>query len=363
MSDVSGQRQGREDRLRVRRQERPSASALRTVVPPWAASRLLVLVVALLAVATGPGRPARALSGWDGAWYADIAREGYGFSHGGKTPHPFFPLLPLALRLGSTVGLPPWLAGVLLSNAALLVGLLGLHRLVSRRFGDGPARLAVWALAFFPGAAPLSMVYPEATMLALATWTFAFAEEGRTGVAGVLAALAAFARPNGAAVAISLAGGFALERDPVSAARVALPAAAAVLAWMAFLGWTTGDPLAFVHAKAAWAETTIGGVLAGRDTLPKLDLGVFAVAAATLLAAARRLPASWLGFAALWILPSLFLGILGMPRYVSACFPVFAAVGLLLAGAPRAIDGALLATGASGLAFLAWRIASGRMIP
>lgn len=322
-----------------------------------------MLAVLLLGAGPGPGRVARAVSGWDGAWYADISREGYSFTSGGRTPHPFFPLLPLALRLGSTLGLPAWLAGAMLSNVALLSGLFGLHRLVRRRFGAAPARLAAWSLAFFPGAAPLSMVYPEAAMIALATWSFAMAEERRSGAAGLLAAAAALLRPNGAAVAISLACGFALSRDARAALRALLPSALAVVAWMAFLARATGDPFAFVHAKAAWAETTLGGVLAGSDTLPKLDLGMFGIAVTLLLGTSRRLPASWLVFAALWIVPSLFLGILGMPRYVSACFPVFAAAGLLLARFPRTIDGPLLAAGASGLAFLAWRIASGRMMP
>ncbi len=347
------------------RPKQPGAApdAWADVLPAWAASRLVVLVAALVAVPPGPGRLAHALCGWDGDWYSDVAREGYGFEHEGQTPYPFFPLLPLALRVGAAAGLPPWLAGAALSHAALLLGLAGLHRLVARRFGTPVARRATWALAFFPGAAPLSMVYPESSMLALATWSFALAEDGRVSAAGFLAAAASLLRPNGAAVAIALGFGAVLARDLAGAVRLALPAALAVAAWMTFLARTTGDPLVFVHAKAAWAETTLGGVLAGRDVFPKLDLGVFASACAVLLATARRLPASWLAFAALWIVPSLFLGILGMPRYVSICFPVFAAAGLLLGRVPRAASGALLGIGAAGLAFLAWRIASGRMMP
>jgi len=340
-----------------------SPGLAREILLPWALSRLVVLAGAIAGAPAGPGRLARALCSWDGDWYSDIAREGYGFVRGAQTPHPFFPLLPLVLRAGGVLGLPSWLVGTLLSHVALLVGLAGLHRLVGRRFGATPARFATWSLAFFPGAAPLSMVYPEASMLALATWTFAAAEEGRPGRASVLAAAAALLRPNGAAVAIALATGRLLAGDAVAAVRVALPAALAVGGWMALLARTTGDPLAFVHAKAAWAETTLGGVIAGRNVLPKLDLAAFALAAGCLLACARRLPPSWLAFAVLWIVPSLFLGILGMPRYVSSCFPVFAAAGLLLARAPRAIDGGMLATGGAGLAFLAWRIASGRMMP
>jgi len=137
----------------------------------------------------------------------------------------------------------------------------------------------------------------------------------------------------------------------------------AILGWMLFLHGRTGDPLAFLHAKAAWSEISLGGIVAGRDPFPKLDLAAFVFAAAVLLVAAPRLPLAWLLFAALWLLPSLLLGILGMPRYVSVCFPVFAAAGLLLGRAPASARLGILAVSAAGLLMLAVRISSLRMMP
>lgn len=344
--------------------------ALRRVLPAWLASRACVLVATLAAAAPVPGTLGeRALSPWDGRWYADIARLGYSFAHEhpgsplAQTPYPFFPLLPLALRSGSQLGLPPWLVGAILSHAALLVGLCGLYVLVTRHFGQPAAQRAVWSLAFFPGAAPLSMVYPEAAMLAFATWTFVLAEEGRVLPAGWLAACAALVRPNGAAVAIAAASGLALARRLPAALAMTAPTVVAILGWMLFLHGRTGDPLAFLHAKAAWSEISLGGIVAGRDPFPKLDLAAFVFAAAVLLVAAPRLPLAWLLFAALWLLPSLLLGILGMPRYVSVCFPVFAAAGLLLGRAPASARLGILAVSAAGLLLLAVRISSLRMMP
>src|ERR1700674_4283738 len=72
----------------------------------------------------------------------------------------FFPLYPLGLRTISWFGLPPVLAGVLLSLLALMFALYGIHRLttlelaragrlVMRRAGSGDvARLAVMITAF-----------------------------------------------------------------------------------------------------------------------------------------------------------------------------------------------------------------------
>ena len=52
-----------------------------------------------------------------------------------------------------------------------------------------------------------------------------------------------------------------------------------------------------------------------------------------------------------------------MPRYVSVCFPVFAAAGLLLGRAPASARLGILAVSAAGLLMLAVRISSLRMMP
>ena len=130
--------------------------------------------------------------------------------------------------------------------------------------------------------------------------------------------------------------------------RVVLPAAIGVALWMAWLWSQTGDALAFVHAKAAWREVTLASLLAGADTVPKADLAPLALAAVVLALAWRRLPVEWLLFAALALLPSLGLGILGMPRYAAACFPVSVAAGIVLARLPRSGRVAALGCAARG---------------
>jgi hypothetical protein len=137
---------------------------------------------------------------------------------------------------------------------------------------------------------------------------------------------------------------------------VALPAALAVAAWLAWLWLRTGDPLIFVHAKGAWHEVTLASLLAGRDRLPKLDLAALAFALPVLAVAWRRIPAGWLILAAATLLPPLALGVLGMPRYTAACFPLFFACGVVLARLPRPARAVVLAGFAAGLLFLGRRI-------
>jgi hypothetical protein len=337
-----------------------AASRWAAVLVPWALSRGALFLIAERAVHLRDRHPAgpHAFAVWDGPWYADIAAGGYGWAHSnGETPYPFFPLLPALLRLGSELGLSAIDFGALLNHVVFLVALLGLYEITRERFGASSAALAAWSLALFPGSAPFTMVYPESIFLACAVWGFHAVERGRDGRAALLAALAALVRPNGLVVALGLALAAALEsRSWRRPARLALPAAACVALWMAWLWATAGDPLAFVHAKSAWHEVTLLSILEGRDPVPLRDLAPLGFAVVVLAATWRRLPAAWLGFAALCLLPSLALGILGMPRYTSVCFPVFAAFGTLLARWPLPLRVAALGTSAVLLLLFAERV-------
>ena len=54
-------------------------------------------------------------------------------------------------------------------------------------------------------------------------------------------------------------------------------------------------------------------------------------AVVAIVAARDRIPRSWSVLTALYLMPSLALGIIGMGRYAGECFPPFAAGGELLA--------------------------------
>lgn len=342
----------------------PATRLLVAVLLPFLVGRLVVMVLAFHA------RTARGLGGiasfavWDGAWYAEIARAGYGFTLGnGETPYPFFPLLPALMRGGMFVGLSPVATALLLNHLVFLLALWGLFLLVRAHGSELEATLACWSLALYPGSAPLTLVYPCTILLACSVWGFLLLERNRDGAVATLAAVAALVRPNGLVLPIAL-GFAALRRSGLErAVRVVLPAAVAVALWLAWLWWRTGDPLIFATAKAAWHEVTIGALLAGDERPPKIDLAALAFAISVLVLAWRRLSADWLLYAALALLPSLGLGILGMPRYTAACFPLFVAAGIVLARLPRPLRVTALACSAAGLVFLAQRILLTRHMP
>ena len=70
---------------------------------------------------------------WDASWYLVIAHYGYRPELGSFTSArtAFFPLYPLGLRAIASFGVPPVLAGVLVSLLALSLALYGIHRLTA----------------------------------------------------------------------------------------------------------------------------------------------------------------------------------------------------------------------------------------
>ena len=335
------------------------------VLLPWALSRgALYLLAQYLGALQGRTREA-VFALWDGAWYLRIAHDGYGFTTSrGETPYPFFPLLPGLLHSADALGMSPIVAGVVLNHLVFLLALWGVYDITRAHGTPLEATLASWSLAFFPGSVPLTLLYPCTIFLACSVWAFRALELERDAGAATLVAVAALARPNGAILAISCAwGALRASRSWQRPLRVVLPAAIGVVLWMAWLWSQTGDALAFVHAKAAWREVTLASLLAGTDPVPKADLAPLALAALLLALAWRRLPGEWLVFAALALLPSLGLGILGMPRYAAACFPVSVAAGIVLARLPQSSRVVALGCAALALFLVAQRIFVAEQMP
>ena len=317
------------------------------VVAAWAVSRIVVAAGLLLG---GSGADRRfSWSGfvaWDGQWYLRAARLGYGPAPapGVESPWPFFPALPVALRVLEALHLPAAAVVVASNHLLLLVAMVGVWRLADRRLGRSVATWSVWALAVFPMAAVFSMLYPSSIFLASSVWTFELAERRRWAWCGAVAALATMARPNGAVpvlvLTIAVFVTAASDRRWRRAAVVVGPSAVLVTVWLAVCAVRTGNPFVFVTAKAAWREHTV--VATVRELVAHPELGPLAVhvslglvAVVVLRLAWSRLPSSWRVFAVIAIGLPVVTGVVGLGRYANECFPVVIAGGVVLAGLPR----------------------------
>lgn len=256
---------------------------------PWAAAFLdaLVAVATVHVVQKGttflavllhpPERPrpfpmpfaserfAETFTAWDSGWYFDIASRGYYWNPDGQSSLAFFPLYPMLMRAlawpfgGGDRAI--WTAGIVLSYAALLLGLAVLHRLTAATFGGDreAARRTVLYVAVFPFAYFFTQVYTESLFLLTSVSAVAAASFSRWGWAGVFGALATLTRPNGILVAVPL-GLLALAGRP-RLAELARRAFALTLVPLAFLGYCafayrlSGDPFGWLRAQAHWGYT------------------------------------------------------------------------------------------------------------
>ena len=233
---------------------------------------------------------------WDASWYLVIAHYGYRPELFPFTAErtAFFPLYPLGLRSISWLGVPPVLAGVMLSVAALAAALYGIHRLTTlelaaspslARIGSGDvARLAVLLTAFAPMAFFFSAVYSESLYLALSVGVFWFARQGRWAWVGVLGGLAAATRSTGLALAVPALMlylyGPRRDRPPdlVHRARSLLPRyrlrpdvlwlgllPAGLAVYIGYLALAGGDGLSPFHVQQVWDRHFAGPYLGAWD--------------------------------------------------------------------------------------------------
>jgi hypothetical protein len=346
----------------------------REVVWAWIVSR----VVAAAALTTGNsiahGRvDGHALTGWDGRWFLAIAEHGYGhgrpahwFLH--ETPWPFFPLLPGLARMLMLAGVPAPVGIVLINNVAFLVALAGVYRLVSRQLTSGVAAWAVWALALWPGSVTSVMGYSGGLFLAGSVWAFTLVDEDSFALAGGAALIAVAARPNGALVLVALvpatidaARQVGSWRRPVLS--VTVPSALFLLGWCAWLHLVSGDPLVFIHAKAAWFEMTVVDFLRRPNLTSQVHMILFATAVAAVIWSRRRLPVSWKVLVVVSLAPSLLLGVVGLGRYAAECFPVAVALAVILFRSPGWFRVFYMTVSAGGLIAVGVLSGQGHLVP
>jgi hypothetical protein len=269
-----------------------------------------------------------------------------------------------------------FVAGVLIANGALLAALAFLYGLARREFDEATAARAVFYMAAAPTTIFFSAMYTESLFVALVCATFYFAQRQNWQCAAAAGALAAATRNTGVLLAtVIVLEGFHQQgvrlrpeqllgpgvgatarlwrghlwrqlRPLLGSWRSCLAAAyvpLGLVAYMAFLKVTFGDPLAFIHAQATWGRTTtaagitriISGTIANLNigphplagqinTLTIMNiLSTFGFAPLVLLTILKLRPAYGLYAAMTFFIP-LSTGTVGsMTRYVLMLVPCF----------------------------------------
>lgn len=327
--------------------------------------------------------------GWDTQWYIDIARRGYAWKKAvGTSPTAFFPLYPLLIRLGVVLSHRSYLTvALLISNLAFFGALLYLWRLASWELNRAVAGRTILYIATFPTALFFFAGYTESLFLFLTVASFFHLRRNDWLLAGLFGALASATRVTGVLLLFPLLYEYARARnfdwrrlDAGVLGLVLVPLG--VVAFMAYLGVTVGDPGAFTHSQLAWQkiftlELWSGFLESFRQILilPRASFmqahnvlnvvlgGLFLV---WTYFAARRLPVTHtIYLVTFWLVtlssPAMAGGyqvpLVSLSRYVLSLFPIF--IYLAIIGARRSFHDAYLVLSVGMLALLTVQFING----
>jgi hypothetical protein len=295
---------------------------------------------------------------WDSGWYLTVIRDGYtepfwtGMLYG-QANYAFFPLYPYTVRLLANV-IPAEIAGTVVSTACLFAGSVFLHLYCRERHGESAARMAVISLNAFPGSFIFSSLMTEAMFLMLTVGSAYFALRNGYLAASVLAGLAGITRPLG----IILTGTLLLDWFWSRIARLRQPidwrdvlylclAPIPVFLFMLYLYLQFGDAFAFSNVQYFW-QRPFGNPFnnlflfldTNRDAWSIFTSFFVFVSLILLLVCSRHLTAGELIFTVISILVPLSTGLMSIPRFIVALYPIHAALGAELSR--HGIRGALV---------------------
>jgi hypothetical protein len=352
------------------------------VVSVYVTSRLLVIAASAVSAHWLNARSSLPvlLCQFDCLWYQAIIDHGYDlapnfgpggplspFAHhdGDAANWAFFPLFPVLARWTALIlGAPAVVGGYVLSNLAFLAALLLLRQYVARCSTPRTARFVVLVTSFSPASLYLSLPYTEALYMLLMVAVISAAADGRWFIAAIAAASLSATRNLGVTIlapmllmAIKQYGWRAVlfvrrEADQALVAMLLTPAGLAV--FMLFLHHTTGDAFAFKNVQIAWHRevgnpfTQLWTAFASGQAYPCAcaSVAVLGIAASVYLMTQSMFAEALILIAGIGI--PLSTGIVSMPRYVLALYPMPLAIGLATRDMPRtrvvllAVSGVLL---------------------
>lgn len=188
---------------------------------------------------------------------------------------------------------------MLASNAALLVALVLVGRLITDEAGSGAARWTLWLVVFAPGAVAFGWAYSDSLLLAASAGALLAARHRRWALVAACYAIAVLARLPGILLALPLLAELWRQdgRRPTVHVLALAAGPLALLAFAFYQGAVLGDPFAFVHGQASWdlpPVTQAGAVYNRPDgSMPDYVLAMVALLLATLLAYTATLPGIW----------------------------------------------------------------------
>ena len=277
---------------------------------------------------------------WDSGWYLPLAKYGYSAIAStreatfNQANYAFFPLYPLLMRGLSYIIHDYFVAGLIISNIALVTACVYLYKLASLDFDNKTALQSVKFSLLWPVSFILSGVFTESLYLMLAVMTFYYARKKYWLTACVLGFFLALTRSVGVLIVIPLLFEFfsTIKFDFKKTGKqlfyfFLIPLGLGLFSYYNYQ--LTKDPIAFLKIQYAWGRhienpirVLVGGFLSG-DTIPVFNALYTVITIAFVLFFYKIFRPSYLIFIGYSILIPLFSSLESLPRYMLVIFPVF----------------------------------------
>jgi hypothetical protein len=239
----------------------------RLAILTYLATRVLLIVVAIIDGWLHSRSFTHEIGNWDGYWYQLMANHGYpSHFYYGKSTLGFFPLYPIAIwALMQLVFGSAATAGLIISTIGGLVATVLVQRLATEWWDEASGRRAAVLFCLFPGSVVFSMVYSEGILIPLAAGSLLALQHRRWLLAGALSGLATAVDVTALPLVLAIAVSAALElrrqgwrwRDRDMRRVLAAPvlSVTGIVAFALYLWARVGSPTASLRAqRVGWHE-------------------------------------------------------------------------------------------------------------
>lgn len=241
----------------------------RIAILAYVATRVLLIVVAIIDGWLHTRSFTHEIGNWDGYWYQMMANHGYPshVSHA-QTTLGFFPLYPMTMwvvmqiTFGSAAT-----AGLIISTIGGLIAAILVQELATQWWDEAAGRRSAILFCLFPGSVVFTMVYSEGLLIPLAAGCLLALRHRRWVLAGVLAGFATAVNATGLPLIVVCAVSALLElrrngwqwreRSNLRPFLAPILSVTGVAAFGLYLWAHTGSPTASLTAqKYGWHEKT-----------------------------------------------------------------------------------------------------------
>lgn len=287
---------------------------------------------------------------WDGGHYLEIAAVGYN-----KVENlAFFPLYPLLIRFSSEVtNIDPAIAGLVISNGALLAFLYVFYNFTKEKYGQKVAYTSIVTFLVFPTTFFTAAVYPESLFLLFIALTFSSVFKEKYHQAAIFSAITQLIRFPGIFLPISMVYSYLFKKKMTKQALLQLIAISVlsisgIALYIFYLALVHNDPLIFAKAQTLYSReisdplSTIFSYFWSYITFEKrtpndfLDFSLTMLFLLLLIKGVRKIPSSlWIFSVLVILIPASTNTLLSMPRFLLAALGVFIILAKILESKPR----------------------------